>query len=260
LSLSELSDGHYWVNDGLIIDKPVKLVGDENNPANVVIEMSGSVLWSGKSGWIEGITFRRPKISSAVIQPFAMLEVNGVGKIDMTQVVFDNDFSAAPTVILSGSGNKGTWDGVIVRNSSSTGMKMTGEVHLEMINSIIKGHRKDGVELSEKASIKLSNCTVEKNKGYGLRFATGCKGVLLKSHFDSNDSGVIQKESHVNITSSSNTATVSSLPEKQIPGFRVTMKNVDGDVPEGSVDSQPEAMTLTSQVEEAPSLPDPTPS
>jgi hypothetical protein len=94
----ELGDGHYWVNDpGMIIDKPLRLVGDENNPANVVIEMSGSVQWTGKGGWIEGITFRRPKMSSGKELPsFPMMEVRDSGKLDVIHSVFDNDGSTGP--------------------------------------------------------------------------------------------------------------------------------------------------------------------
>merc|ERR1719343_762854 len=114
----ELGDGHYWVNDpGIIVDKPLRFVGDENNPANVVIEMSGSVKWTGAGGWIEGITFRRPKISSGKDLPsFPMLEIGESGKIDIVHSVFDNDGSSGPVGHLSGSGKKGLWHDVVFRN------------------------------------------------------------------------------------------------------------------------------------------------
>jgi hypothetical protein len=214
------------VNDpGLVIDKPVKLVGDENNPSNVVIEMSGSIQWLAKGGWIEGITFRRPKISSGTTPSCPMLEVKDAGRIDMIQSVFDNDGSTGSAVVLSGIGNKGKWDGVTVRNGGMTGISMSGQISVEINRSVIKGNQADGIKLSEKASIKITNGKISKNKGYGIRFASGCKGTLLKSHFFANDRGVICKESHVNITSSTNTAVVPSLPEKQIPGFKLTLES-----------------------------------
>ena len=226
MSSTELSDGHYWVNDpGLIIDKPVKLVGDEHNPSNVVIEMSGSVQWLAKGGWIEGITFRRPKIFSGTTPSCPMLEVKDVGRIDMIQSVFDNDGSTGSTVVLSGTGKKGKWDGVTVRNGGLTGISMSGDISLEINRSIIKSNQADGIKLSEKAGIKITNSKIAKNKGCGIRFASGCKGTLLKSHFFANERGVICKQKNVNITSSTNTAIVPFLPEKHIPGFKLTLES-----------------------------------
>ena len=131
--LSELSDGHYWVQgDGLVIDKPLKLVGDEHNPANVVVEMSGSIKWSGKGGWIEGITFRRPKISTGEMPSSVMLEIENLGKVDIVHSVFDNDGSTGCVVKATGSGSKGHWDDVVIRNGGSDGVRMEGQINLRL--------------------------------------------------------------------------------------------------------------------------------
>jgi hypothetical protein len=130
---AELADGHYWVNEpGLSFDKPLKLVGDENNAANVVIEMSGSLEWKAKGGWIEGVTFRRPKMSTGVPISLPMLNMTGEAKMDMINCVFDNDGSTGSVVTISGSGSKGCWNDIIVRNGGSNGIEMEGEVTLEL--------------------------------------------------------------------------------------------------------------------------------
>merc|ERR1712048_1373871 len=99
----ELADGHYWVNDpGILIDKPIRFVGDENNPTNVVIEISGSLQWSAKGGWVEGITFRRPKMTSGgKFVSLPILDVMESGKIDIICSVFDNDGSTGPVANIS---------------------------------------------------------------------------------------------------------------------------------------------------------------
>jgi len=111
----ELGDGHYWEKEGFVVDIPLRLVGDENNPANVVIELSGQVHWRAAGGWIEGVTLRSPKMSSGEPSSFSILALEGPGKVDMIQCVFDNGGSTGDVVMASGSGNKGKWEGVVVR-------------------------------------------------------------------------------------------------------------------------------------------------
>lgn len=131
--LAELSDGHYWVNDpGLLFDKPTKLIGDERNPANVVVEMSGSVQWKSAYGWIEGVSFRRPKISTGEPPSYPMLEVTGDGKVDLFHCVFDNEGSTGSVVMLSGSGQKGKWREAVIRNGGSCGIEMQGEIEFQL--------------------------------------------------------------------------------------------------------------------------------
>jgi hypothetical protein len=115
---------------GLVFNKQLKLVGDEQNPANVVIEMSGSVHWTAKGGWIEGVTFRRPKISTGAPPACAMLRLEGEGKVDVVHSVFDNEGSTGSTVTLSGTGSKGLWHDATIRNGGSCGIEMEGQVSL----------------------------------------------------------------------------------------------------------------------------------
>lgn len=92
----EFSDGHYWVNEDLTVDIPLRLVGDEHRPSNVIIEMNNGccITWKGTGGWIEGITFRRPQIASAkpVSQP--ILRVESQGKLHMYQSAINNEGSS----------------------------------------------------------------------------------------------------------------------------------------------------------------------
>ena len=231
--ITELGDGHYWVNNpGIIVDKPLRFVGDENNPANVVIEMSGSVQWIANGGWIEGITFRRPKMSSGKDLPSSpMLDLTACGKIDMIHSVFDNDGSTGPVGHLTGSGNKGTWREVVFRNGGSAGLHIDGDekVEVELVGCVIRGNRSDGLVATNKASkFKFINCTVESNEGYGIRLATGgCQAGLRESRFKDNIAGVIKKEPHCSVTSSGNVAFLTVKPKKHIPGFKLMLLKQD---------------------------------
>mmetsp|Transcript_7652 Transcript_7652/g.22422 ORF Transcript_7652/g.22422 Transcript_7652/m.22422 type:complete len:1551 (+) Transcript_7652:1-4653(+) len=224
----ELGDGHYWVNDpGIIVDKPLRFVGDENNPSNVVIEMSGSLQWTAKGGWIEGITFRRPKMSSGKVLPSCpMLELGGAARIDVIHSVFDNDGSTGPVGKLYGSGTKGRWEGVVLRNGGASGIHIDGsdQAKVELLNCTIKGNQADGIFATNKAKFRMVNCLVDANHGYGVRLATaGCHADLLDSRFKGNASGVIKKETHCVVTSSGNTAFLKTKPKRQIPGFKLML-------------------------------------
>lgn len=211
----------------MIIDKPLRFVGDENNPANVVIEMSGSVQWTAKGGWIEGITFRRPKMSSGKDLPtLPMVEVKECGKIDVIHSVFDNDGSTGPVGRLSGSGSKGMWREVVFRNGGSAGIHIDGgdKVEIELTGCTIKGSRSDGLVATNKARFKFHKCIIEDNAGYGIRLCTGgCQAGILESRFKDNIAGVIKKEPHCVVTSSSNTAFLKIKPKRQIPGFKLML-------------------------------------
>lgn len=214
---------------GIVIDKPIRFIGDENNPANVVVEMSGSVRWTAKGGWMEGITFRRPKMASSGILPsFPMLEVKEYGKIDMIRNVFDNDGSTGPVANISGGfGHKGKWRDVVFRNGGSAGgIHIDGEtIKIELIGCTIKGCQGDGLVSSNKAKFKFTECTVENNLGYGICLkSAGCQAELYESCFKNNTKGIIKKVPHCIVTSSSNIAFLPTnvVIGKQIPGFKLT--------------------------------------
>lgn len=117
---------------GLMVDKPLKFVGDENNPSNVVIEISGCLEWKAKGGWMEGITFRRPKISAPSEVPYPILNVTGIGRVDISNCVFNYDKCEGSVIMLSGNGSKGVWSAIHIRNGGSHGVEAEGNISLQL--------------------------------------------------------------------------------------------------------------------------------
>ncbi len=144
----ELGDGHYWVEEpGLTINFPLRFVGDEHDPSHVVIELSGTVRWNASGGWMEGITFRRPKITAATVAR-EMLFVKGDGKIDMIQCVFDNEGGNETVVAVSGKGSKGRWESVVVRNGTN-GIRVDEKATLNLVKVSCKT---DGLKIKRLAA------------------------------------------------------------------------------------------------------------
>jgi len=111
------------------VNVPIRLVGDENNPANVVVEMSGTVTWKAAGGWMEGVTFRRPQMSTGDPTSSPILSISGQGKIDMIQCVFDNTGgSTGPAVVISGPGNKGSWETTMIKGAAGGLVTIDGAV------------------------------------------------------------------------------------------------------------------------------------
>jgi hypothetical protein len=100
----------------MVVTMPLRLIGDEHNPSNVTIEMSGTIVWSAVGGFFEGVTFRRPKLSSGAIESIEMLRLEPRGKLDVFNSVFDNEGSRANAVTMVGPGVKGRWESVLVRH------------------------------------------------------------------------------------------------------------------------------------------------
>lgn len=45
----------------LLCDKAVRIVGERVDPSRVVLEMTGSLRWTGSKGLILGVNLRRPR-------------------------------------------------------------------------------------------------------------------------------------------------------------------------------------------------------
>ena len=113
----ELADGHYWVTEDMIVSIPIRLIGDEHNPSHVVVEMSGSVLdWRARGGWMEGVTFRRPKLN-AVGETMTknLLTVCDEGRVDAYQCSFDNEGSQGKAIVVTGPCARGRFTGVTIQ-------------------------------------------------------------------------------------------------------------------------------------------------
>jgi hypothetical protein len=110
----ELGDGHYWVNETeLIVTKPLRIIGDEKDPSHVVIELSGTITWKGAAGFIEGVTFRRPRIGDTGREA-DIFRVESGSKVSIVRSVFagtekpthsdlDNENSLSCGIIVKGS-------------------------------------------------------------------------------------------------------------------------------------------------------------
>jgi len=129
-----LGDGHYFINDsGLVIDKPLRIVGDENDPAHVVLEMSGEMVWKSCGGWMEGITIRRPRISTGVTPNSEILRLEG--RVDMFHCVFDNRGSSGNCVSVR-SGGVGRWERASINGASRDkhGLLIEKDAKLELLD------------------------------------------------------------------------------------------------------------------------------
>ncbi len=222
----ELSDGHYWVTEtGLIFDKPLKLIGDEHNAANVVIEMRGSIIWTGHGGFVEGVTFRRPKMTSVELPSIPMLHISDKGRVDIVHSVLDNEGSTGSVVVASGTGRKGDWNNVTLRNGGCHGIQVSGEgVSITLQNSCVRGNKTSGIHCANKATFGFSEGTIRNNGAFGMEIAAGGMGNVLKSRFMENEAGVMRRESGCNLTASMNVAVVTKPLGRGYPGFRIVSK------------------------------------
>jgi hypothetical protein len=115
----------------MIVDIPLRIIGDEDNPSNVVIEISGTIIWRAGGGFFEGITFRRPKISSGQRLVKELLRVEEKGKLNVIQSVFDNEGSSGDVVMLFGPENIGRWENIFAQHGA-VGISLQHGAQLEL--------------------------------------------------------------------------------------------------------------------------------
>jgi len=124
------------VNDpGLLVKSPVKIVGDENEPAHVILEMSGEIVWKAVGGWMEGVTIRRPRIATGVTPSNQILRIEG-GRLNMYNCVFDNRGSAGNCVLVSGNNAGGSWEKASIKGGShnKSGLLVENGASIELID------------------------------------------------------------------------------------------------------------------------------
>ena len=130
----ELGDGHYFINDpGLVVNKPIKIVGDENEPSHVILELSGEIVWKSQGGWIEGITIRRPRIATGATPNNEILRVESGGRLDMFNCLLDNQGSMGNCVSCDSGGR---WEkiGITGASRNSNGLFLKKNAKLELID------------------------------------------------------------------------------------------------------------------------------
>uniref|UniRef100_A0A7S1GQ59 Right handed beta helix domain-containing protein n=1 Tax=Cyclophora tenuis TaxID=216820 RepID=A0A7S1GQ59_CYCTE len=223
----ELGDGHYWVNEpGLSVDVPLKFVGDENNPSHVVIELSGSVRWRA-NGFLEGVTFRRPKISSGKekIAHELMSLTNGV-RVNMVHCVLNNEGSMGHVVSLRMK-SKGSWfDTQIKGSGGGDGIFLADESELELVECSIVGNSNAGIMSTGGTRFKAVSCQFDENKGSAVSVQGHSKCEILKSRFGKGNGDLIVREAGSACAPCQ--ANVAILPKgltrKPIPGVRYTQE------------------------------------
>lgn len=99
------------------MNSPVRIVGDENEPAHVILEMSGEIVWKARGGWMEGITIRRPRIATGGTPSNQIMRIDG-GRLNMYNCVFDNTGNIGNCISVSGSKSGGSWEKAIIKGGS----------------------------------------------------------------------------------------------------------------------------------------------
>lgn len=214
----EFGDGHYWIKEpGLDIGFPLRFVGDENDPAHVVVELSGTVRWSATCGFIEGVTFRRPKIASASSDE--MLVVAG-GRLDLLQCVLNNHGSDGNVASVSGA--KCRWIGVIVQGSrQGSGLVAQSQSSIYLDSCDLRSNHGSGVVCAGGSQLTMTNCRVEDNDDFGLLLRETSKAEVTGSRFANNGRGIVEKEAGSTcVPCSGNIAVLSNSSQRAIPGFR----------------------------------------
>ncbi len=111
----ELGDGHYWINDlELFINNPLRIIGDEKDPSHVVIEVSGSIYWNASNGYIEGVTFRRPRISSGEQEALNILIIGKDSKLTTNRCVIEGN---AGGMELQSNGECANGNGIVLHEN-----------------------------------------------------------------------------------------------------------------------------------------------
>ena len=166
----ELGDGHYWVKEpGLNINIPLRIIGDEKDPTHVTIELSGTVTLNGANAWMEGISFRRPRIASGEKKAQEVLHITNEGRFDMFNCVFDNEGCAGHVTRISGK-SKGRWTQVEVcgGDKEKFGVKVESGSSVDLKKCHITHNHGGGIYGCEEASISLLCSQINTNEGVGI--------------------------------------------------------------------------------------------
>jgi hypothetical protein len=97
-----------------VVTFPLRFIGDEHNPANVVVEMSGTIQWSAPGGYFEGMMWRRPAMQAETTDTdssvLPMLSIGGgddgdavVAGVKLMHSVLDNNGTNGAVVTVGAS-------------------------------------------------------------------------------------------------------------------------------------------------------------
>ena len=197
----ELADGHYWQNADLCITFPIRIIGDDNNPSNVVVELKGTIVAESPNVYIEGVTFRRPKLSACQTH---MLRVKS-GSFKLFHVTFYSGGFESDAILLEGSTSRGTWKKVSIRNGkNSITMSNKAKLSLSEVRSSsvtvnpapyqyfhtfairlvaqcdITSQDQFAVVCKEKSTLEAAECLVSTEQGLGIKL-TGASKLVLRN-------------------------------------------------------------------------------
>jgi hypothetical protein len=116
-----------------VVDVPLRIVGDDSNAANVVVEMGGTLIWRTNRGLVEGATFRRPKIASSEPGILPLVRIEPGSRVDLFECRFDNSGGAGQVVSVAGPATKGRWEQVLVKGGHG-GVTMEDGASLELVS------------------------------------------------------------------------------------------------------------------------------
>ena len=161
----ELGDGHYWIQDGLIVNIPVKIVGDEFDPSHVVIELSGEISWNSNGGWMEGVTIRRPRIVTGLATTNDILRIQSGGRLNLFHCIFDNQGSLGNVVSMVGSNSGGRWKkaSIVGGSTNKSGLLLDEKACAELTDSAVCDNSGVGIKCRGGSVISLDNCRIERN-------------------------------------------------------------------------------------------------
>jgi len=221
----ELGDGHYWLNDPyLFVNIPLRIIGDENDPSHVVVELSGTIVWKGQGGWMEGVTLRRPRISSNANALKHTLQIQNGGQFDMFNCVLNNEGSSASVALVSNANSKGKWKKVEIKGGGQQGGGILVEDNgtIEMIKCRIVSNHGDGVTCCDTTFVTLRDCEIEDNAGVGISLMDSSHACIERTRVVRNNGGVMVKRKNCVCDPCIDNVCDLTLAKGQevVPGFR----------------------------------------
>lgn len=188
--------------------------------------MSGSIRWQAKSGWIEGITVRRPRISKEGRNTPEILVVEDGGQLDIIHSVLNNEGSLRSPAIVRGYDSKANWTSVILRGAMiSPGLIVEDMAEVELRHCTVSDNGAPGIVCRGKSRLRMTQCRVERNLGSGVYLGGNSRCEISKCRFSNNAGGPIDKEiGSICAPCNGNSLIVAShkvATPKLMPGFRV---------------------------------------
>jgi len=192
----ELGDGHYWINESTLqVDFPLRIIGDEKDPSHVIIEFGGTILWKGGAGWIEGVTFRKPRFKSEALKVSDLLQINFGGKLNMAHCVFDNQGIEGNVAVIHGNGSCGKWEDVCLRGggkgsaSKGVGLSMNSNCSLDLSKCEISNNQGTGIDCHDNSKIIMKDCKIHGNGSVGICLNGKSEGRGVDCVFTENTGG-----------------------------------------------------------------------